>query len=463
MDPSILRRSIKGEVLERSTAAYEAALSGLLWNQLRAERRPDLIVRVHDEQDVVEAIKFAATNDLRVVARGGGHSWCGLAVREGGMVIDLEGLNDVTLDVDARRARIQPFISNRDVIRHLEPHGLAFPVGHCPTVKASGFLLGGGIGWNANHWGQACYSVEALDVVTAQGELVRCDSNSNTDLYWAARGGGAGFPGIAVGYHLRLYTMPKAMSFSAYYYQLEHIRDVGDWFWKVADELPPWVELSVFLVTAPPELRSQCASTNGKVCLVTAEAFADDAADATAALAMLEDFPLRNTCMSATVNQPTSFNDLFDASGAMWPEPMRSRVETFWSKTSLAEILPAAAQHFVSCPSPETVMLVALYPAWANGVPGNPDTAFSLSAKAYVGLWTMWRQPAEDAANNQWHDTMMSVYRPFTIGHYLGETDIVEDRGRPQACYGSTNWERLQKLRKELDPKGIFQGFEGGL
>lgn len=463
MDPSTLRGSIKGEVLERSTPAYEAVLAQLLWNQLRADRRPDLIVRARDEQDVVAAVRFAAANNLRVVARGGGHSWCGLAVREGGMLIDLEALNNVTIDVAAKRARIQPFISNRDVIAQLEPHGLAFPVGHCPTVKASGFLLGGGIGWNANFWGQSCFSVEALDVVTAQGELVRCDSSTNPDLFWAARGGGAGFPGIAVGYHLRLYSMPKKMAGSSYFYPLEHSKEIGDWVWKLADRLPPWIELSVFLMTAPPELQSQCASSDGKVVLVTAEAFADDAAEATAALAMLEEFPLRNTCLSATVNQPNSFTDIFDASGAMWPEPTRSRVETFWSKTSLAEILPAAAQHFVSCPSPMTVMLVALYPAWANGVPGNPDTAFSMCAKAYVGLWTMWRKAAEDDTNNQWHDAMMSVYRPFTFGHYLGETDIVEDRGRPQTCYGSPNWQRLQKLRKDLDPKGTFQGFEGGL
>lgn len=379
------------------------------------------------------------------------------------MVIDLEALNNVTVDVAARRARIQPFISNRDVMRQLEPHGLAFPIGHCPTVKASGYLLGGGIGWNAGSWGHACHSVEALDVVTAQGELVRCDGSTNTDLFWTARGGGAGFPGIAVGYHLRLYPMPRAMSASAYFYPLEHSREVGEWFWNLADKLPNWVELSVFLVTAPAALQSQCASTNGKLCLITAEAFADDPAEATETLAMLEEFPLRNSCLSASVNQPNSFSDLFDASGAMWPEPMRSRVESFWSKASLAEILPAASRHFVSCPSPTTVMLVALYPAWADGVPGKPDTAFSLCAKDYLGLWTMWRQPADDDANNQWHDGMMSVFRPFRFGHYLGETDIVEDRGRPQSCYASSNWNRLQKLRKELDPKGIFQGFEGGL
>ncbi len=463
MELTTLKKAIQGEVLEKSTPAYQVALAGMLWNQLRADRHPDLIVRVRNVQDVVESVRFAAANGLRVVARGGGHSWSGLAVRQGGMLIDLEALNNITVDAAAMRATIQPFVDNRKIIAHLEPHGLAFPTGHCPTVKASGYLLSGGMGWNSGFWGHACHSVEALDVVTAQGELVRADSSTNPDLFWAARGGGAGFPGIAVGYHLRLYPMPRAMFGSSYYYPLQHSDAIGDWLWKVADQLPHWVELSVFLVSAPSESRSRRTSANGKACLIVAQAFAEDAAEAAKALSLLEDFSLRKECLSASFNQPNNFTKLFDASGAMWPESMRTRAETLWSNTSLGEMLPAASRHFVHCPSPATVVLVALYSAWAAGLPGKPDTAFSLSAKAYGGVWTMWQNPEEDAINNQWHQEMMSILRPFTIGHYLGETDIVEDPSRSQACFAAANWNRLQKVRTELDPKGVFQGFNGGL
>src|SRR5205085_8501561 len=112
MNIRALQQSIQGEVLDKSSPGYEAVLAALLWNQFRSNRSPDVIVRVKQYQAVVQAVRFADANGLRVVARGGGHSWCGPAVRQGGMVIDLEGLSEVSVYRAARRAAIQPFISN---------------------------------------------------------------------------------------------------------------------------------------------------------------------------------------------------------------------------------------------------------------------------------------------------------------------------------------------------------------
>ncbi len=463
MDTSTLQRNIRGRVLNRSDADFQLIQSGLLWNQLQPRRYPEVIVQVDHEQDVVQAVKFAAANGLRVVARGGGHSWCGLAVRQGGMLIDLQRLNGVTIDPSARRATIQPFISNREIIANLEPHGLAFPTGHCPEVKASGYLLSGGIGWNAGAWGAACHNVEAIDVVTAQGELVRADASSNAELFWTARGGGAGFPGIAVRYHLALHPMPKAMYASTYYFSLEHIKEVGDWVFEVADQLPKWIEFTIFMLTAPPALASRCAAMSGKVCMITATAFADDAEDAREGLALLENGPVSDQCLTRSSNQPTNFTEQFNLSGNMWPPNLRARVETLWSSSSTGDILLATRDHFLKSPSPATVMLFALYPGWASGVPGKLQSAFSMCAKVYGGPWTMWRRENDDEINNQWHAHNISILRPFTVGHYLGETDIVEEPIRARGAYSRANWERLQELRHKLDPHGLFQGFDGGL
>ena len=463
MDVAVLRNEIRGEVLQESDTGYQPALDGMLWNRLRADRRPALIVRVHDEEDVVKSVRFADANGLRVVARGGGHSWCGLAVRTGGMLIDLARLNEVKIEPKLMRARVQPFVSNRDVIAHLEPYGLAFPTGHCPQVKLSGYLLSGGIGWNSGFWGPACHSVEAIDVVTAKGELVRTNSENRPELFWAARGGGAGFPGIAVSYHLRLYRMPQQISEKSYYYPLEHIREIGDWAQAAAEKLPSWVELTLFMLSAPAKLAERCASMNRKVCKITATAFADDRVKAASAFEPLETGPIRERCLAEEFDQATSFPKLFDGAGAAWPEKLRNRVETLWSNSSLGEMLSAAGEHFITTPSPATLLLIALYPGWADGVPGAPDTAFSMTGKAYGGLWTMWSDSDDDIANCRWHDQMMSILQPFTIGHYLGETDIVEDRSRAAKCFAKSHWEHLQELCSELDPKRLFQGFDGGL
>ena len=269
-----------------------------------------------------------------------------------------------------------------------------------PAGQFSGYLLSGGIGWNAGFWGPACHSVEAIDAITAKGERVRADSNSHPELFWAARGGGAGFPGIAVCYHLQLYRMPEAIVESSYYYPLEHIREIGDWAQDVAEKLPSWAEFTLFMLSAPAELELQCASMNRKVCKITATAFANDRTEAASALALMEDCPLRKRCLAAELYQAASFTKLFDGAGAAWPEKLRNRVETLWSNSSPGEMLLAARDHFITTPSAATLILVALYPGWASRVPGTPDTAFSMSGKAYGGLWTMWRDSAGDIANN---------------------------------------------------------------
>jgi hypothetical protein len=112
-----------------------------------------------------------------------------------------------------RRLRwpIQPAVTGQELNRQLTPHGLAFPIGHCATVPLSGYLLSGGLGWNSNRWGPACFSVEAADLVTADSSLVTANREHHADLLWAIRGGGPGFFAVVTQYHLRLYPAPRAI------------------------------------------------------------------------------------------------------------------------------------------------------------------------------------------------------------------------------------------------------------
>lgn len=460
-DLAIIRRRIAGEVLEPSDQAYATVLSDLVWNGLKPDRRPGVIVRAAHEADVVEAVRCAREQNLKVVVRGGGHSWCGLAVRDGGMLIDLARLNDVTIDAATRMATTQPVVSNRDLIRQLSVAGLCFPVGHCPTVKVSGFLLSGGVGWNSGHWGHACHSVDGIDVVTAAGELVHASSTQNTDLFWAARGGGAGFFGVATRYYLRLYPMPQAIWTSTYHYPLERLEEIGHWLGSVTDHLPSNVELTVYLTTAPPELADRSASSDGKVCMITATAFADTDDEAAAALAPMESCPAISACLARS-NEPTPFETLFDNAAITFPPDHRYQVETLWSTRPTVDVLLAVRDHFVRTPSPRSVVLFAIYSAWTNFQPPE-DAAFSMAARTYGGAWTIWEREADDAANITWHRECMELFAPITDGHYLGETDIVDDPTRAPASFSPENWRRLHALRERYDPDGLFQGFSGGL
>jgi len=385
---SQLQSQIAGRVIQRGAEDYYSAWASN-WNQLRPERYADLIVQVANDRDVVEAINFARHNHLKVAVRGGGHAWCASPFRNRGMLIDLSRLTEVRIDAASRTAAIQPIISNRDLMVKLEPYQLAFPVGHCPQVKASGYLLSGEIAWNGHRWGPATLSVKAMEMATADGRLVTASADQNQELFWAARGAGAGMFAVVTRFHLALYPRPQAIYSSTYFYRLSRIAEVTAWFSQALEMMPDNVEMTLFLVSASPALADQCSADNGKVCMITATVFADTSDEAKTTLDMLERCPY--SCLHKTVAVPTTFEEQFALSSSMWPEFVRAKVETLWSNASPAEMLHAVSAHFVRAPDPATLVLFALYPKWAHGVLSGEDMAFSMVARVYGGPWTMWK------------------------------------------------------------------------
>ena len=171
-----------GALLRRGDAAYEAARRATMWNALVPDRFPDVIVQAASEADAVRAVRLARREDLRIGVRAGGHSWAGNHVRDGGMLLDVSRLDEVTVDPAAMRATVQPGKEGAALLKELAAHDLFFPGGHCVGVCVGGYLLQGGFGWNGRVHGPACMSVEAIDVVTAEGELVRADATHHPDL-----------------------------------------------------------------------------------------------------------------------------------------------------------------------------------------------------------------------------------------------------------------------------------------
>ena len=247
---SRLQDKLKGRVVSRRNPEYEQDRQSELRNVLKPERFPDAVVYVASEQDVRKAVRFAVKQKLKVAVRGGGHSWCGSPLRQGGLLLDLSKLNAIQIDSATRQAIAQPVVAARDVLSALAPQGLAFPLGHCRTVPLSGYLLNGGVGWNSDVWGPACMSVQGIEMVNAEGQSILAGPDQNTDLYWAARGAGPGFFGVVTRYHVQLYTMPQAIRTSTVTYRLDDLDRVADWLPKLRQSLPSQVELNCFIVSA---------------------------------------------------------------------------------------------------------------------------------------------------------------------------------------------------------------------
>lgn len=270
-----LKASVKGAVIPVFDPSFKAASEALLWNGRKQSAQPRLIVKATCIPDVIATVRFAAEAGLRVSPRGGGHNFSGIAQQDG-IVLDLGALNRIWIDRSARIAEVGPAATNADLASALEAQGLAFPVGHCASVPMSGYLLGGGFGWNSGSWGYGFSNVESIDVVLADGVLRRVSETEHADIFWAARGAGPEFFGVVVGYRLRLKPLPLAITTVVRVYPLTAVKDVLAWMKAAMDVVPNFVEFTAAMQSAPG------SDGSAKVLVAIATVFADDPAEASA-------------------------------------------------------------------------------------------------------------------------------------------------------------------------------------
>jgi hypothetical protein len=255
--------------------------------------------------------------------------------------------------------------------------------------------------------------------------------------------------------------MPEAIWSSAAYYPMDQLEAVAGWLGSIAAELSEKVELSLFLLTAPPELTDASGSAKRKVCMVSAAVFADSEEEARAALRPLQESPVGEGTLSESPPAPSSFEELFDLSGALWPERQRNAVDAMYYDSAPVDLAGAVREHFEGTPSETTVVLFTIFTG--PNVPAPlPDAAFSMSARIYGGPWTMWTQASRDAANLRWHERCVELLNPFVVGRYIGESNTVAHPEYAEAAYSAESWSRLSELRQEHDPDGLFFGHAEG-
>src|SRR5688572_6139567 len=197
------RSELRGNLFFPEDAAYDAARR--VWNGM-IDRRPSAIARCLDAVDVAAAVRFARTHDLVIAVRGGGHNFAGHSVCDGGLVIDLSAMKGIEVDPVRRTALVEPGVLLGELDAATQAFGLAVPAGQVSHTGIAGLALGGGTGWLMRKHGLTIDSLLGVEIVTADGRLLRANAAEHPDLFWAVRGGGGNF-GVVTSFEFRLHAV----------------------------------------------------------------------------------------------------------------------------------------------------------------------------------------------------------------------------------------------------------------
>ena len=434
-------------LLWRDQAGYDDVRRHM-WNSCVPPRFPAVIARPRSDEDVIGAVRLARQRGMKITVRSGGHSWAASFLRDGGMLIDLSRLASFGIDADSRSAWVQPGLKGTDFNRALRQHDLFFPSGHCMTVGLGGFLLQGGFGWNSRLWGPACASVTAVDVVTADGELVHADERQHADLYWAARGAGPGFFGVATRFEVKLQPRPRVMMRSDYLYPVDILDDVMRWLLSVQPSLARTLECMLFV-------RRDIFGHRGPGALVTGPVLAYSREEALEALAALETFPGIGRAIRRDVNVLTEFDDLLQGGeDLLYPPGKLYAADNMWTAAPADDLIPGMRRIASTLPAAPSHMMWMLW----GPVEDLPDMAFSQQDDLYVALYAVWEKSSEDERHQSWVTEHMRSLEPLASGIQLADENLGR---RPFRFMAEANLARLEALRSRHDPDGLFHSYMG--
>ncbi|KAJ5620121.1 hypothetical protein N7510_004105 [Penicillium lagena] len=426
--------------------AYEDARIGRVFNYRRPQRFPLAVVIATCQDDIVAAVKLAAEKNCRVAVRSGGHSWAAWSVRDNSILIDLGNYKVLEVDGPNQRAIASPSTTGRELNSVLtQQYGLMFPGGHCPDVGLGGFLLQGGMGWNCRTWGWACERVAAVDVVTAEGELLHCNSQQNQELYWAARGAGPGFPGVVTKFHLNLLPYPeKGFRSSGYIYPIRLYREAFQWILSITPTFDQDTEIAA--VAHYPE-------NSEEICLfILFVVMKHDPNEAERALR-----PAHQTRPTGALTEwfceEDSLQNQYSKQANANPEKHRYCADNAYLIND-ADVPAVLEEAFTTLPHKKAFSLwYAMNPCSRREL---PDMALSMQSDHYFALYTVWEDEVDDTRCLEWVRGVMKNVERHSVGAYLGDSDF---QVRKSKYWSDQNARRLMEIRKRWDPEGRICGY----
>ena len=430
--------TFRGEVVRPEDPGYDQARR--VWNGM-VDRRPAIIVRPDGVEDVAAAIRFGREEDLPIAVRCGGHSIPGLSTCDDGIVIDLSRMGGAEVDPVARTARVGGGALLAELDRAAQEHGLVCPVGVVSHTGVAGLTLGGGMGRLMRPFGLTIDNLLAVELVTADGRVVRASDDEHPELFWGLRGAGANF-GIVTSFEFRLHPLDHPITYGVVTHPLDRARELAALWRDLAENGPDELFLSF-----------GTENENGGAAYVTV-LHSGTVAQAERDLAELRAFgpPLTDTIGPKPYLETQGLND----------EP-HGWGHRFYMKSAFLpalsdEAVDVCVEHATRAPA-GTESSFSTW-AWGRRIADVPEdgTAFTgRGAAAWIAAESMWDDPTLDDDCRTWARDGLADLAPFaTDGRYVN--DVVEvGADVPRTIYGDAKYERLVALKREWDPDNVFR------
>jgi hypothetical protein len=428
----------RGHLLWPGDGGYHEARK--LWNGM-FDRRPALIARCAGTADVVRAVNFARDHGVLVAVRGGGHSFPGHSVCDGGLVIDLSAMTAIRVDPVARTARAQGGARWIDFDHETQAFGLATTGGTVSDTGIAGLTLGGGLGWLSGKHGLTVDNLISADVVLADGRLVTASATENQDLFWGLRGG-SGNLGIVTSFEYRLHPVGPTILGGMVAYPLRAAREVLRFYRQFSRSAPD--ELTTYAALVDPP--------GGETVVALFCCYSGP-------LAVGEEVvrPLRR------LGPP-----VHDALGPM-PYVAQQRIfddgfpagSHYYTKGDFLADLPDGAievlvEYAARKPSVLSGVLVQTVCGAASRVPPSA-MAFAHRRFPYAPvIVSRWLEAADSEKNVGWARDLWRALQSFAGGGVYVNDLSHDDAPRIRIAYGE-NYDRLAALKRTYDPDNFFR------
>lgn len=437
----------RGRIVEAGDPGWDAARQAF---NLLVDQRPAAIAQPADELEVAAAVAHARDRGLRVAPQGTGHGAAALGDLDDTLIVNTAALSSVAIDPAARRVRVGAGVKWARVAPELSRHGLACLHGSSSDVGIAGYSLGGGMGWLARRHGLQANSVTAIELVTADGRLVRADAGHEPDLFWALRGGGGNF-GVVTAIEFRVHPAPRLYA-GALFFPFARAGEVlhawNELLPSLPDDLMSWATLFHFpdVPEVPPPFRAASMA-------VVMAAFLGGEAGGRALLAPLR--ALGPDMDTFAMVAPAALTDLAMEDPAE-PLPYRSAHQL------LGDLPPGAIDDLMAAAGPRSAAGTALTMVQMRHMGGAlarrpPGAGARATLPGAISLFSLGivEDEAGDAAVRTHLDAVQRALAPHRVGDY---PNFVERPADASAFFDEDTWARLRRVKARHDPADVFRG-----